>query len=76
MSSTGDLKRVLAELPHFQIRSREDLLIAERMLALLIRNLDALSAKQKLLAKAFKTEVERNRARWGDPPAGSKGQGQ
>ena len=72
MSLSGELKRVLAELPHFRVRTRDDFHVAEKMLTLLIRNLDVLSAEQKLMAKAFKTQVERYRKMWKEPPGGSK----
>ncbi len=72
MYSTSNLKRVLNELPHFRIRSRDDFHMAERMLAVLICDLDALSPEQKLLAKAFKTQVERYRAMWSDLPSTAK----
>jgi hypothetical protein len=72
VSPSSDLQVVVAALPYFRIRTREEFEIAEQMIVTLVRNLETLTEEQWMRTKTLKTQLDRYRAVWGGDGTGGE----
>lgn len=67
MSPTEDFPLVIAALPYFRIRAREDYLSAEKMLATLEPHRETLTDEQRRHMVSLAAQTARYRVIWGRP---------